>query len=199
MNTRTAVRVGTLLGVVALAFFALGKWMVSQGEPRPLAWKAEYQDSLWEPLHERSLTLGEVRQVLPDGRLWLISAEGEPRLVSRHSIDSDGQQWRAQAVIALDQEHIDSLVAALQWQPGTPDQPVNPTIAEAMTDHSIERISMIPQEPVDLQYIEGTFGPVEVRMPVDVGEAWIYGRQGVVVAVSDELAASIMFGIRDRL
>lgn len=199
MNTRMAVRVGTLLGVVALAFFALGKWMVSQGEPQPLAWKTEYQDSLWEPLQERSLTLGAVRQVLPDGRLWLISAENEPRLVNRHRIHSDGQQWRAQAVIALDQEQLDSLVAALQWQPGTPDQPVNPAIAEAMTDYSIERISMIPQEPVDLQYILGTFGPVEVRMPVDVGEAWIYGGQGVVVAVNDDLAVSIMFGIRDRL
>ncbi len=198
MNTRMVFRIGSLLGVVALSFFALGQWMISQKEPSPLAWYAEYQASLWQPLQAHELTLGEVAEVLPEGSLWLISADGEPRLASRYSIASDGQQWHIQAVIELDQQQTASLVQAQGWLPNRPDQPVNPAIAESLAAHQIERISMIPDEPVELRYIEGTFGPVEVRL-ASVGEVLVYARQGVIVAVSDELATSIMFGVRDRI
>lgn len=198
MNTRMALRVGTLLGVVVLSFFALGKWMVAQKEPSPLAWYAQYQSSLWQPLQQHELTLGQVTELLPAGSLWLISADGEPRLVSRHNVTSDGQQWLVQAVIDLNPLQTASLTQALDWLPGTPDQPVNPAIAEKLAAHSVERISMIPDEPVELRYIEGTFGPAEVRMG-GIGEVWLYARQGVVVAISDELATSVMFGIRDRI
>lgn len=197
MNIRMALRTGTLLGVVALSFFALGKWMANQKEPRALDWYAHYQDSLWQPLQTQQLTLGAVGRVLPEGSLWLISADDEPRLVSRHQLTSDGQRWQVQAVIGLNQQQTESLVQAQDWRAGMSDQPVNAQIAASLAAHGIERISMAPEEPVELRYIEGTFGPVEVRM-ASIGEVLVYARQGVMVAVSDDLATSIMFAPNGR-
>ena len=191
--------VGTLLGLVVLCFFVFDNWRNGQDEPRQLAWKAQYQQSLWTPLHQRNLTLADVEKTLGEGSLWMISADGEPRLVSRHTVESDDLQWRAQAVIALDAQQTESLVEAQAWQPGSPDQSVNPAITAVLADYPVERISMIPDQPLALDYIQGTFGPAEVRMPVSQGEAWIYAREGVVVAVSDEQAHSIMFGLREEL
>lgn len=201
MNARTGLRVGTWLGVILLCFFAFGKWLGGQDGDRPeqLAWKQTYQENLWAPVQQRTLTLAGVERVLGEGSLWMISADGEPRLVSRHQLESDDRQWRVQAVIGLDEQQTASLVEAQAWQPGSPDQAVSPAVGQALAAYLVERISMIPDQPLTLGHIEGTFGPVEVRMPVSEGEAWIYPRQGVVVAVSDGQAHSIMFGLHEEL
>ncbi|SDS94716.1 hypothetical protein SAMN05216198_3227 [Halopseudomonas litoralis] len=198
MKRQKIVGVGTLLAVIVLCFFAFGNWLAGQDEPQQLAWKEQYQQSLWTPLQQRGLTLADVGRALGEGSLWMISADGEPRLVSRHTVESDDRQWRAQAVIALDSQQMESLVEAQAWQPGSPDQSVNPAISTTLAGYPVERISMIPHQPLELRYIQGTFGPVEVRMPVNQGEVWIYAREGVVVAVSDEQAHSIMFGLHDE-
>ena len=189
---------GTLLGVVVLCFFVFDNWRTGSDEPQQLAWKEQYHQSLWTPLQQRELTLADVGRTLGEGSLWMISADGEPRLVSRHTVESDDLQWRAQAVIGLDVQQMESLIEAQAWQPGAPDQSVNPAIRTVLAGYPVERISMIPDQPLALGYIQGTFGPVEVRMPVSQGEAWIYAREGVVVAVSDEQAHSIMFGLREE-
>ena len=197
MNARMGLRIGTLLAVVLLSLFALDRWRAEQEGGQPLAWKQQYQSSLWTPVRERVLTLAEVGRILGEGSLWMISADGEPRLVSRHPLDSDGQRWRVQAVIGLDQQQTDSLVEAQAWQPDMPDQAVSPAVGAALAHYPVERLSLIPDKPLKLRDIESTFGPAELRMPVEVGEAWIYAREGVVVAVSDGQAHSIMFGLRE--
>ncbi|WP_185267593.1 hypothetical protein [Halopseudomonas xiamenensis] len=198
MNARMGVRIGTLVAVVLLSLLALDQWRAEQEQHgQPLAWKQQYQASLWTPVRERVLTLAEVGRILGEGSLWMISADGEPRLVSRHPLDSDGQRWRVQAVIGLDQQQTDSLVEAQAWQPDMPDQAVSPAVGAALAQYPVERLSLLPEKPLRLRDIEATFGPAELRMPVEVGEAWIYAREGVVVAVSDGQAHSIMFGLRE--
>lgn len=201
MNARTGLRIGTWLGVVVVCVFAFAKWQAAQEADRPqqLAWQQTYQQNLWAPVQQRTLTLAGVERVLGQGSLWMISADGEPRLVSRHQLESDDRQWRLQAVIALDEQQTASLVEAQAWQPDSPDQAVSPAVGQALAAYLVDRISMIPDQPLTLGHIEGTFGPAEVRMPVSQGEAWIYPRQGVVVAVSDEQAHSIMFGLHEEL
>jgi len=198
MSPRTGVRLVTVFSAVVLAFFLLGDWLAQRDAPRPLEWYENHRQSLWEPLRERSLTLGQADETLGRGHLWMISADGQPALVSRYNLDSDERLWQAQAVIGLGSAEMDSLIEAQAWEPGIADQPVSPAVGEALADRAILRMSMIPVEPLDLKHIEGTFGGAELRMPVSEGEAWVYPRIGAVVAVGEEEAYSIMFGLRDE-
>lgn len=199
MNARLGLRIGTLLAVVLLTLFALDRWRAEQEANDPLAWKQQYQTSLWVPLRQRLLTLADVGRVLGQGELWMISADGEPALVSRHSIQSDGQHWLVQAVIALDEQQTDSLVEAQAWQPDMADQRVSPAVGTALAHYPVERLSLIPDEPLKTLRIVATFGPADWHMPVEQGEVWVYGRDGLVVSVSDEQAYSIMFGVRQDI
>lgn len=197
MSTRMALRMGTIFAAVVLGFFALGSWMSEQGSPRPLNWHADYDDLLWTPLQQGTLTLAQVDAALASGELWMVSADGEPVLASRYPLESDGQMWRVQAVIKLDEQRTASLVQAQAWTPGMRDQPVSPAVAASLASQPVERMSMIPAEPVDVLRIQGTFGNPDVRMEVGEGnQAWVYSRAGVVAAVSDEEVHSIMFGLR---
>lgn len=196
MNARLVLRIGTLVAVTVLTLLALDRWRAEQEAGQPLAWNAAYETSLWAPLREQQLTLADVARVLGDGSLWMISADGEPRLVSRHPLDSDGQRWRVQAVIGLDGQRTASLVEAQAWQPDMADQPVSPALAAALAPYPVERLSMMPEQPISAQKVVATFGVADWHMPVDDGQAWIYGRRGVVVSVSEGQAYSVMFGLR---
>lgn len=198
MNPRMKLPIGTLLAVALLVWLALSDWGEEQAEAGPLAWKQEFQQSLLAPLREQTLTLSEVDRVLGTGQLWMISADGEPRLVSRHPLDSEGQRWRVQATMELDQQQTASLVQAQAWSAGMPDQPVSPQLGKALGHYPVARLSLIPEEALELQRITATFGTADWQMPVEGGEAWIYGREGVVVSVADEQAHSIMFGLRQE-
>lgn len=197
MSTRMALRMGTIFAAVVLGFFALGSWMSEQGSPRPLDWHGEYNDRLWAPLQQGTLTLAQVDATLGQSELWMISADGEPALVSRYLLESDGQMWRLQAVIKLDEQRKASLVQAQAWSPGMRDQSVSPAIGASLAGQPVERMSMIPAEPVDVLRLEGSFGNPDVRMDVGQGnQAWVYSRAGVVAAVSDDEFHSIMFGLK---
>lgn len=198
MNARIGLRIGTLLAVVVLTLLALDRWRAGQEAGTPLVWKATYEASLWTPLRERTLTLTDVERTLGEGSLWMISADGEPRLVSRHLLESDGQRWRMQAVVGLDEQRTASLVEAQAWQPDTADQAVSPAVAGALAQYPVERLSVMPEEVVSTQKVIATFGAADWHMPVDEGEVWIYGRQGVVVSVSEGEAFSVMFGVRQE-
>lgn len=198
MSPRMGIRLVTIGSAVVLAFFLLGDWLARQDAPEPLSWYDTYGETLWQPLQERSLTLGQADETLGRGHLWMISADGQPALVSRYNLESDDRLWQAQAVIGLGEAEMDSLVEAQAWEAGMRDQPVAPAVGEALADREILRMSMIPVEPIDLEFIEGTFGNPEVRMPVTEGEAWVYPRAGAVVAVGETEAFSIMFGLRDE-
>ena len=198
MNARMGLRIGTLVAVVLLTLLALDRWRAEQEAGQPLAWKAAYEATLWAPLRERLLTLADVERTLGKGSLWMISADGEPRLVSRHPLDSDGQRWRLQAAIGLDQQRTASLVEAQAWQPDMADQAVSPAVAAALAQYPVERLSVMPEEPISTQKVMATFGVADWHMPVEGGEAWIYGRQGVVVSVSEGEAHSVMFGLRQE-
>ena len=197
MNARMGLRIGTLVAVVLLSLLALDRWRAQQ-EMQPLSWKSQYQSSLWTPMHDGTLTLKQVEEVLGEGQLWMISADGEPGLVSRYPLESDGQQWRVQATIKLDEQQTASLVKAQAWQADMPDQPVARSVGEALLAYPIARMGVQPEEPLVLSRITATFGPADWKMPVEAGEAWIYGRAGAVVSVSDEQAYSIMFGLRQE-
>ncbi len=197
MSPRTGVRLVTIFSAVILAFFLFGDWLAQRDAPRPLAWYENYRESLWQPIQQRSLTLLQADQALGRGHLWMISADGEPALVSRYNLESEDRLWQAQAVIGLGEDEMESLVEAQAWEPGIRDQPVSPAVGEALGDRQILRMSMIPVEPLELNRIEGTFGSPDVRMPVSEGEAWVYPQAGAVVAVGEEEAFSIMFGLRD--
>ncbi|MFA5679602.1 MAG: hypothetical protein WC953_14570 [Pseudomonas sp.] len=196
MKARWAVRIGTLVAVVLLTLVALDDWRESEEASTPLVWKQQYQSSLFLPLRERSLTLAEVSRTLGEAGLWLVSADGEPRLVSRYSLDSDGQRWQVQAAIELDQQQTAGLVDAQGWQADMADQPISPAVGEALAHHSVARLSLMPEQPLTLLRIAATFGSADWQMPVGGGEAWIYGREGVVVSVANGQAHSIMFGLR---
>lgn len=198
MTARMGLRIGTLVAVVVLTLLALDRWRAEQEAGTPLAWRQAYELSLWLPLRERRLTLVEVERTLGRGSLWMISADGEPRLVSRHPLESDGQRWRVQAVIGLDERRIASLVAAQAWRPHMADQAVVPAVADALAQYPVERISVMPERAVRAQTMVATFGVADWHMPVDGGEAWVYGRQGVVVSVSEGEALSVMFGLRQE-
>ncbi|NLC02362.1 MAG: hypothetical protein GX789_13990, partial [Pseudomonas formosensis] len=62
--------------------------------------------------------------------------------------------------------------------------------------YPVARLSLIPEQPLKPVRIIATFGQPDWQMPVEQGEAWIYAREGVVVAVGEEQAHSIMFGLR---
>lgn len=196
MNARLGLRIGTLLAVVLLTLISLDRWRAHQEATQPLGWKPQYQSNLWTPLREGTLTLEQVVRVLGDGGLWMISADGEPRLVSRHSLESDGQHWRAQATVELDQQQTDSLVQAQAWYADMPDQPVSAEVGKALAQYPVVRLGLTPANALKLPRITATFGAADWQMPVEGGEAWIYGREGVVVSVGDEQAHAIMFGLR---
>ena len=196
MNPRLAMRVGTLLAVIVLTLIALDRWRAEQEATQPMSWKPDYQNSLWLPLREGSLTLGDVVRVLGEGTLWMISADGEPRLVTRHGLEAERQSWQVQASIELDEEQTASLVRAQAWYAGMPDQPVSAEVGRALAHYPVARLSLIPEQPLKPVRIIATFGQPDWQMPVEQGEAWIYAREGVVVAVGEEQAHSIMFGLR---
>lgn len=196
MNPRSALRVGTLLAAIVLTILALDQWWQEREATQPLSWQPEYQAILWAPLRNGSLTLGDLSAVLGEGQLWMISADGEPRLVSRHSLEAERQVWGVTASIALDQQQTASLVQARGWRADIPDQPVGADLGRALTGYPVERLSLIPEQPLKLERIIATFGQPDWQMPVEQGQAWIYARQGVVVAVGEERAHSIMFGLR---
>lgn len=196
MNARMGLRIGTLLAVVLLTLIALDRWRAHEEATQPMDWKPQYQSSLWTPMREGSLTLAQVGRVLGEGSLWMISADGEPRLVSRHPLDAEGQRWRVQATVELDQQQTDSLVQAQAWYADMPDQPVPAEVGKALAQYPVARLSLVPEQALKLQRITATFGAADWQMPVEGGEAWIYGREGVVVSVGNEQAHSIMFGLR---
>lgn len=200
MNARMGLRIGTLVAVVLLSLLALDRWRAEQEaeQGQVLVWKQQYQTSLWQPLRQQALSLADVGRTLGEGRLWMISADGEPKLVSRHPLDSDGQSWRVQATIGLDQQQTASLVEAQAWQPDRADQPVSPEVGIALAQYPVERLSLIPEQPLKLATITATFGAADWQMPVGAGEAWIYVREGVAVSVSEGEAHSIMFGLRQE-
>lgn len=199
MTRRQGVRLATLFTVVILAFYAFGYWQSRPETPEPMQWLARYQVSLLTPLHEQQLTLGGAGEALGHGTLWMISSEGQPLLVSRYTMESDDLSWRVQAVIGLTPEQTDSLVQAQAWQPDLPDQPINSAVGDALKDRKVVRLSLIPNEPMSLAQVQGTFGNPDLRLPVSEGEAWVYPKVGVVVAVGEEQAHSIMFGLREEL
>lgn len=199
MITRNGVPLFTVMIALGLGLVALYSWLQQEDEPRALDWKADYQGSLWTPLREDELTLAKVDAALGRGQLWMISSEGEPLLVSRYSLDSDGLNWRVQAVIGLDHQRTESLVQAQAWEPGMADQPVAPAVGQALADQAVQRMSMIPAEPVAVGDIIASFGNPDVRMDVSEGQAWVFAREGAVVAVNGEQAYSIMFGLKREL
>jgi hypothetical protein len=199
MNPRLALRMGTLLAAVVFGFYALGNWMGGQTGARSLDWYEAHESELWGPLRTGSLTLAGADAVLGVGQLWMISADGQPLLVSRYQLRSDDNVWRLQGVVSLSEGQLASLVQAQAWVPGTADQAVSKAVASGLSGHRLERLSMIPEEPVEVRYIHGTFGNPDMRLEVRPGdEAWIFGRAGAVVAVTGDQAHSIMFGLRPQ-
>ncbi|MFO7704790.1 MAG: hypothetical protein R6V43_06610 [Halopseudomonas sp.] len=200
MTFRPRLGMATLFSVIVIGLFALGSWIMdkSDAQPEPLEWRASYEERLWAPLRDGNLTLGDVVAVMGQtGELWMISADGEPQLVSRHVIQSDGADWRMQAVINLDQPRMDSLKVAQDWKAGMADQSVPPAVAAALVGQAVERMSLTPFQPIDTQRIIATLGEPDMRMEVSGDDqAWVYGRAGLVVAVTGEQAFSIMFGLR---
>ncbi|QIB50193.1 hypothetical protein [Pseudomonas sp. OIL-1] len=198
MSLQMGVRTLTILVVVVLGFFALGSWMAEQNAPGEMQWHGEYQASLWQPLQQQTLTLAGVDAALGTGSLWLINAENQPLLVSRHPLESDGLNWRVQAVIELDSAQTDSLVRAQAWTVDSPEQSISPGVAAPLAGRLIKRISLIPEEPVDVVRFQGSLGNPAMRMDVGDGrQAWVYPEQGAVVAVSEDQAHSILFGPSD--
>lgn len=198
MSIRPRVGMATLFSLVVIGLFLLGSWIVQQREPEPMQWQERYQQSIWGPLREGELNLADVDAPLGIGRLWMISVEDEPLLVSRYSMQSDDLNWRVQAVIKLDAQRTESLVQAQDWTAGMRDQSVSPSVGAALAGESVERISLIPSEPVAVKRIVATLGEPDMRMDVSAGnQAWVYGRVGAVVAVSGDQAHSIMFGLQD--
>src|SRR5690606_17774716 len=130
------------------------------------------------------------------GRLWMISADGEPRLVSRHSLEAERQPWEVTASIALDPQQTASLVQARGWRGDMPDQPAGADLGRAAAGYPAGPLRLLPEPPARLVRSIATFGQPDWQMPVEQGQAWIYARQGVVVAVGEERAHSIMFGLR---
>lgn len=199
MDIRRGVRIATLLSVVLLAFFVMGRWMGSYDALKPLDWSQNYADSLWQPLQDQRLQLGDLAPAAGEGRLWLISADDQPLLVSRHHLRSDGQSWRLQAVVGLELAQLDSLVQAQAWQPGMRDLPLDAALGMPLAQQPILRLSMIPEQPVELRYVQGSWGNPDMRLELGEGDqAWVYARQGLVVAVSGEDAHSMMFGLREE-
>lgn len=200
MTRQQGVRLATLLSVVILAFFAFGFWLSKPQQGDAMQWRTTYEENLWAPLQRQQLTLGDASEALGHGTLWMISSDGEPLLVSRYTLDSDGLSWRAQAVLKLTPQQRDSLVQAQAWEPGVPDQPINSSVAESLKDQPVLRLSLIPSEPLALSDVQSTMGNPDLRLPVSEGEeAWVYPKIGAVVAVGEEQAHSIMFGLRDDL
>ncbi|MEH6567148.1 MAG: hypothetical protein V7756_17630 [Halopseudomonas sp.] len=201
MTRQQGVRLATLLSVLILGFFAFGFWLSKPQQGEPMQWRAAYEESLWKPLQRQQLTLADASAALGHGTLWMISSEGQPLLVSRYTLESDDLSWRAQAVLKLTPQQRDSLVAAQAWEPGLPDQPINSSVADALQDQPVLRMSLIPSEPLPLSDVQNTLGNPELRMPVgeEGEEAWVYPRSGAVVAVDAEQAYSIMFGLREDL
>ncbi|MFZ2289785.1 MAG: hypothetical protein WAV92_08965 [Halopseudomonas yangmingensis] len=199
MDIRRGVRIATLLSVVLLAFFVMGRWMGSYDALKPLDWSQNYADSLWQPLQDQRLQLGDLAPAAGEGRLWLISADDQPLLVSRHHLRSDGQSWRLQAVVGLELAQLDSLVQAQAWQPGMRDLPLDAALGMPLAQQPILRLSMIPEQPVELRYVQGSWGNPDMRLELGEGDqAWVYAKQGLVVAVSGEDAHSMMFGLREE-
>ena len=195
MSLRMGVRTLTILVVVVLGFFALGSWMAKQNEPGEMQWHSDYQESLWQPLLQQTLTLAGVDAALGLGSLWLVNAEDQPLLVSRYPLESDGLNWRVQAVISLDSEQSESLVRAQDWTVDSAEQPLSTDVGAALAGRRVQRISLIPEEPVDVLSFQGSLGNPAMRMDLgDVRQAWVYPEQGAVLAVSDDQAHSIMFG-----
>lgn len=197
MSFRPRAGMATLFSLVVIGLFFLVTWVMDQREPEPMQWQERYQQSIWTPLREGDLTLAGVDKPLGVGRLWMVSVEDEPLLVSRYVIQSDELNWRVQAVIELDAERMASLVKAQDWTAGMRDQSVSPSVGAALAGQPVKRISLIPSEPVKVKRIVATLGEPDMRMDVSEGNrAWVYGRTGAVVAVSGEEAHSLMFGLQ---
>ena len=176
MTRQQGVRIATLLSVVILAFFAFGFWLSKPQQGDAMQWRTDYEKSLWAPLQREQLTLGDASEALGHGTLWMISSEGKPLLVSRYTLESDDLSWRVQAVLKL-----------------TP-------VADALKGQPVLRLSLIPSEPLALSDVQSTMGNPDLRLPVSEGEeAWVYPKIGAVVAVGEEQAHSIMFGLRNDL
>ncbi|WP_022963566.1 hypothetical protein [Halopseudomonas pelagia] len=200
MTFRPRLGMATLFSLIIIGLFALGSWIMdkSDAQPEPLEWRATYEERLWAPLRDGNLTLADVEGVMGQrGELWMISADGEPQLISRHVMHSDGADWRLQAVISLDERRMDSLKTAQDWKADMVDQSVSPAVGAALVGQAVERMSLTPFKPIETPRIIATLGEPDMRLEVSGDDqAWVYGRAGIVVAVTGEQAYSIMFGLR---
>lgn len=88
---------------------------------------------------------------------------------------------------------------AQAWQPGMRDLPLDAALGMPLAQQPILRLSMIPEQPVELRYVQGSWGNPDMRLELGEGDqAWVYAKQGLVVAVSGEDAHSMMFGLREE-
>lgn len=202
MAFRPRLGMATFFSLIIIGLFAFGSWIMDRpgAEPEPMQWRSTYEERLWAPLRDGTLTLADVVAVMGQrGELWMISADGEPQLVSRHVIQSDEADWRMQAVISLDEPRMESLKQAQDWKADMGDQSVSPAVAAALVGQAVERMSLTPFQPIETQRIIATLGEPDMRMEVSGDDqAWVYGRAGIVVAVTGEQAFSIMFGLRGQ-
>lgn len=202
MTFRPRVGMATLFSLVVIGLFLLANWAMNRpdAQAQPLSWNATYEARLWAPLREGTLTLADVDGVMGQrGELWMISADGEPQLVSRYLLQSDGIDWRLQAVISLDEQRMQSLIAAQDWRADMVDQSVSPSVGVALVGQPVERMSLTPYGGLDASRVVATFGEPDMRMEVSGDDqAWIYARAGIVAAVTGEQAHSIMFGLRGQ-
>ncbi len=200
MSYRPRMGMATLFSLAIVGIYLLVTWAMDRtdAEVQPMEWRASYEEGLWAPLRDGKLTLADVVAVMgKTGELWMISGDGEPQLVSRHVIQSDDADWRMQAVISLDEQRMESLKQAQDWKADMADQSVSPAVAAALVGQPVERMSLMPFEPIETQRIIATLGEPDMRMEVSGDDqAWVYGRAGIVVAVTGEEAYSIMFGLR---
>lgn len=175
-----------LLAVVAALFFAWGAWLMRPQPPaEPLPWLSQWQNRALQPLADDRLSLAQLTE-LQDGELWLQANLDGARLLYRAQLADDEQSWSVEAEVALSDAERSSLLAAAGLDLGDGEQPLSAHLLDALGQHGILSLTLLPPEPLDRARLAASIGQPRLTLELAEGQAWVYPELGMTAHLQDE-------------
>ncbi|MBC9252614.1 hypothetical protein A9179_20305 [Pseudomonas alcaligenes] len=174
-------------GVALLAcLLALGLNYLWQRPAEPLGWLGEWQGKVLQPLAEGQLNLGQLRERLPDGELWVQPRLDGLRLLYRGELLADDLSWRLQAELTLSEAQRTSLGQATGLGPRDAEQPLAAALQEHLGGYPIGALELRPQGEIGAARLAASLGEPRLRLQLPAGEAWVYPQLGLTAHLAAE-------------
>ncbi|ARU90241.1 hypothetical protein [Pseudomonas sp. M30-35] len=186
---------------VAFIFFSWGAWLMRGPQMvEPLAWLQKWQTDIFDPLAADQLTLMRLSsEVEEDGELWLQPRLDGSRLLYRSELQADDQAWAVEARIALSDDELVSLMAAVGVDEKGEEQPLSAQLVRQLGHYEVIYLSLKPLEAVATQRIISSLGQPKLSLELqEGGQALVYPERGLTVHTLDD-EVGLLFAVPRRL